>query len=364
MRCHPIRWLWGLIPIAMLSWIAVHVEADRIEHNLEQRAASALHLAGHDWASVVFSGRDGVMVGTSQSRDDAREAIALVRSLWGVRVVEGRTRLAEEATPAAAIPAAAMPVAVPPSRSAPSPRVSVQQPTSSRTGKAALPPLEATVAQLEPAEAKLAGGPFIVVTSSAAPVSLAEPAPDPVRAWEQETVTDSAAAADAEKTQDAPRSVAVETAALAATLARSAEVCSAAVNTINAVEPVRFGRGEFELDGHSRGVLDRFAEGAGGCPGVVLRVVGHADARGRAKRNLALSKRRARAVVTYLIDKGIDAGRLKAVGYGEARPVAPNDTAQNRAKNRRIEVELTGASQSPLASSPTEQGAGNGLSDR
>jgi outer membrane protein OmpA-like peptidoglycan-associated protein len=334
----------------MLSWIAVHVEADRIEHDLEQRAASALHQAGHDWASVVFSGRDGVMVGTSPSRDDAREAIALVRSLWGVRVVEGRTRLAEEATPAAAIPAAAMPVAVPPSRAAPSPRVSVRQPArppSSRTGKAALPPLGATVAQLEPAEARLAGGPFIVVTSSAAPVSLAEPAPDPVRAWEQETVTDSAAAADAEKTQDASRSVAVETAALAATSARSAEVCSAAVNTINAVETVRFGRGEFELDGHGRGVLDRFAESAGGCPGVVLRVVGHADARGGAKRNLALSKRRARAVVTYLIEKGIDAGRLKAVGYGEARPVAPNDTAQNRAKNRRIEVEITGASQSP-----------------
>jgi OOP family OmpA-OmpF porin len=71
-------------------------------------------------------------------------------------------------------------------------------------------------------------------------------------------------------------------------------------------------------------------------------VVGHADARGRAKRNLVLSQRRARAVVTYLVDKGIDAGRLEAVGYGEARPVAPNDTAQNRAKNRRIELEIKG----------------------
>jgi len=90
-------------------------------------------------------------------------------------------------------------------------------------------------------------------------------------------------------------------------------------------------------------------------------VAGHADARGRAKRNLALSQRRARAVVTYLIQKGIDAGRLEAVGYGEARPVAPNDTPQNRAKNRRIEVEITGAAaQGP----PTRQGAGNGLPDR
>ncbi len=57
----------------------------------------------------------------------------------------------------------------------------------------------------------------------------------------------------------------------------------------------------------------------------VARSVGRATAtepRAKAKRNLALLKRRARAVVTYLIHKGIDAGRLEAVGYGEASPGA------------------------------------------
>ena len=39
MRCHPTRWLWGLIPIAMLSWLAVHVDFDRIERDLEHRSA-------------------------------------------------------------------------------------------------------------------------------------------------------------------------------------------------------------------------------------------------------------------------------------------------------------------------------------
>ena len=79
MRCHPTRWLWGLIPIAMLSWIAVRVEADRIEHDLEQRAGHALRAAGHDWAAVVFSGRDGMLVGTAPSGAAAPEALALVR---------------------------------------------------------------------------------------------------------------------------------------------------------------------------------------------------------------------------------------------------------------------------------------------
>jgi outer membrane protein OmpA-like peptidoglycan-associated protein len=124
---------------------------------------------------------------------------------------------------------------------------------------------------------------------------------------------------------------------------------------------VRFARGESHLDGHSRGVLERFAALAGRCPSVGLRVVGHADARGKARRNLLLSQRRARAVVGYLVDKGIDAGRLEAVGYGEARPVVPNDTARNRARNRRIELEVTGGER-PVPT--TRQGAGNGLPDR
>ncbi len=63
MRCHPLRWLWGLIPVAMLSWLAVHLESGPIERDLEHRSTLALAAAGYDWASVVFSGRDGLLVG-------------------------------------------------------------------------------------------------------------------------------------------------------------------------------------------------------------------------------------------------------------------------------------------------------------
>ncbi len=54
MRCHPARWLWGLIPVAMLSWLAVHVEVSSIQDDLERRSRLALADAGHDWASVAF----------------------------------------------------------------------------------------------------------------------------------------------------------------------------------------------------------------------------------------------------------------------------------------------------------------------
>jgi OOP family OmpA-OmpF porin len=53
--------------------------------------------------------------------------------------------------------------------------------------------------------------------------------------------------------------------------------------------------------------------------------------------NNDLSRRRAEAVAQYLVRAGINADRLEPAGYGPSRPVAPNDTAENKAKNRRIE---------------------------
>jgi len=351
MSCHPIRWLWGLIPIAILSWIAVHVERDRIERDLEQRAGSALHEAGYDWASIVFSGRDGVLVGTPPRRGDPHQAIALVRGLWGVRWVEDRTKRAEAAL------------------AAPSPSGSSQRAAQGADkDKIALPPLATTVAVLENADAKIADlRPVAPATARPAQsdAALAEPPLDAVRVWEHEDANDSEGAGGAQRTQGGPRSTTLETAAIAAARTHSAEDCRATVRAINVTEPVRFAFGRSDLDSHERTVLDRLVAAAGDCPRVGLKVLGYADARGKAERNLALSQRRARAVVTYLIDKGIDAGRLEAVGYGEARPVAPNDTAENRAKNRRIELEITGADPTGQVASPsTGQGADNGLPDR
>ena len=56
--------------------------------------------------------------------------------------------------------------------------------------------------------------------------------------------------------------------------------------------------------------------------------------------NMKLSKNRANAVMSYLIDKGIDKSRLTAKGYGETQPVATNDTDEGRAQNRRTEVKV------------------------
>lgn len=73
-------------------------------------------------------------------------------------------------------------------------------------------------------------------------------------------------------------------------------------------------------------------------PDLEVTVEGHADSTGSDAYNQKLSERRANAVVKYLVESvGVPAGKLTAVGYGESRPAATNDTAEGRAQNRRVE---------------------------
>jgi OmpA-OmpF porin, OOP family len=73
-------------------------------------------------------------------------------------------------------------------------------------------------------------------------------------------------------------------------------------------------------------------------PGRTIRIEGYTDSSGTQDYNFDLSQRRADAVRDYLIDHGISANRIIARGYGEAEPVASNDTAAGRRENRRVEV--------------------------
>lgn len=74
----------------------------------------------------------------------------------------------------------------------------------------------------------------------------------------------------------------------------------------------------------------------------VIVAVGHTDWIGTEAYNLALSKRRSDAIKQYLVSKGIEANRIYTEGKGESQPVADNRTAEGRAKNRRVEIEVIG----------------------
>jgi outer membrane protein OmpA-like peptidoglycan-associated protein len=75
-------------------------------------------------------------------------------------------------------------------------------------------------------------------------------------------------------------------------------------------------------------------------PNLKIEISGHTDNVGSQASNQSLSEKRAQAVVDYLKEKGIDQARLIAKGYGQTKPAYPNDSDENRAKNRRIEFEI------------------------
>ena len=93
-------------------------------------------------------------------------------------------------------------------------------------------------------------------------------------------------------------------------------------------------------------------------PELKLELQGHTDNQGSADYNIELSQSRAEAVKTYLVGSGIDDLRLTSKGYGLSRPVAPNDTEEARAKNRRVVLvkkETLGASETGMQASAEKQ---------
>src|SRR5467141_5453835 len=75
-------------------------------------------------------------------------------------------------------------------------------------------------------------------------------------------------------------------------------------------------------------------------PGLRIRISGHCDERGSDEYNLALGNRRANKAKEYLVQHGIDAGRIETGSYGEERPIAQGHDEQSWAQNRRDEFEI------------------------
>jgi len=101
-----------------------------------------------------------------------------------------------------------------------------------------------------------------------------------------------------------------------------------------------FAPGKSELLAEALTNLDRVVEFVNQDPTRRIRIEGHTDARGSANMNQVLSQQRADAVGKALIERGVAADRLTALGRGSSVPVATNDSDDGRAKNRRVEIVL------------------------
>jgi len=101
-----------------------------------------------------------------------------------------------------------------------------------------------------------------------------------------------------------------------------------------------FDTGKSSIQKNSYKSIDDLAELLLNRKTMVVEISGHTDNVGDPADNLILSQNRANTVRNYLIKKGVEPNRISAVGYGDTKPVADNNTAQGRQLNRRTEVKI------------------------
>ena len=180
-------------------------------------------------------------------------------------------------------------------------------------------------------------GVLVVAAVSACRKKQPEVAPQPVSNTPPETCDqrcrDSIRAADERRRADS----------IAAAERAAKEARDRAVAGLRATlaEKVFFDYDQSTLSDEARAALDRKLAVLKANAGLRLRISGHADERGSDEYNIALGQRRAVAVKRYLMDQGIDGGRLDVVSFGEEQPSTQGGSEEAFALNRRAEFEIT-----------------------
>ena len=110
--------------------------------------------------------------------------------------------------------------------------------------------------------------------------------------------------------------------------------------TFDETSGVYFDTEEYSIEGESREALTELADIFKEYPNTNILVEGHTDNTGSDAYNLTLSKNRAQAVTTFLVNNGISQGRIETKWYGESQPKYDNSTVEGRSKNRRVELAI------------------------
>ena len=122
----------------------------------------------------------------------------------------------------------------------------------------------------------------------------------------------------------------------------SVEACREALTTAARVARLFFAAESFDIAPDTRGALKKIVAILRNCRNVTIEVEGYTDSSGTPTNNKRLSELRAKSVVNFLAAAGIDPSKLKAIGFGQERPITTNSTPEGRHMNRRIEFSISG----------------------
>ena len=111
---------------------------------------------------------------------------------------------------------------------------------------------------------------------------------------------------------------------------------------------ITFGYDSATVQPQFQRTLDQVAQTLAEYNQTYIDVYGHTDSTGSDQYNQTLSQRRATAVADYLAGRGVQPVRIGTRGYGETQPVAPNETDEGRAANRRVEVKIVPITQNEV----------------
>jgi peptidoglycan-associated lipoprotein len=109
----------------------------------------------------------------------------------------------------------------------------------------------------------------------------------------------------------------------------------------DATKAVYFAFDDYTLDSEAQGQLNRLADYLKASTSAIVQIEGHCDERGSIEYNLALGERRAQSVKNYLVQLGVDTGRLTTISYGEEKPVQDGHDEGAWTKNRRAEFAVS-----------------------
>jgi len=119
-----------------------------------------------------------------------------------------------------------------------------------------------------------------------------------------------------------------------------AEVIQKKLDNVIAINNIEFETNRSIIRSNSYPIINNVIDILKEYPNVTIKIEGHTDSRGKAEHNLKLSANRAKAVMDFIVTKGISPERLSSVGYGETLPIAGNRTIEGRQKNRRVEFKI------------------------